>query len=519
MNSKLRSLSVLLVEDNPIKEQLQARYEELFEEAGYRATIKIVECSLTKVQQIIKSQSFQVVITDLSFKDMSVLEGLKLASWIKDKRPGIFVIASSGENFPISKFVGVGMDMFVPKGKLITNDKTYRKLALDQFSSNFRLNTELSIVGSAIEDNFKKEDWEEVKLLMSECLFTSHHFDEEFDPAVVKMEALTKGFSDSRVFSINSTSARGDFQHIQAVVKVSRREKAREELERFHRFVKWTLPYDWRVDVLGSAFGAKFGAVCYSFVTGDKENFYDLEHFILAADHDRVLSVVNRIMDTSSRKWYRGDLYTNYASIAETYGKRYFGIYNSDVQQSQDIFEREIQSMLDFTPINGRVKSAKLGVTFPLPVEGVYSRFDGECQTCIGHGDLHARNIILSEKPNGKIVFIDFQQTGRCHVFEDFIVFESSIRLNYPNIGLSLEEQFEFERKLNEDEDIDDNEKYSLMQAVRRRAREHFPDEPMQNFVFGSMSFSLRLLREEKIVGQSRGNLLLSISASCCYFG
>lgn len=518
MNTRLRTLKVLLVEDNPIKEQLKARYEELFEEAGYQASIEMIECNLTKVQQTIQASSFHVVITDLSFNDMNALEGLKLAKWIKEKRPSILVIANSGENFTISKFIGVGMDIFVPKSKLLTKDIAYRSIALEEFRRKFRLNTELFIAGNAIEENFKAADREEVKLLISECLFTSHSFDEEFDPSFVELDALTKGFSDSRVFSVKSGSKEGEFQHIQAVVKVSRKDKAREELERFHRFVKWTLPYDWRVDVLGSAFGAKFGAVCYSFVSAENEKFYDLEHYIITADFERVLAVIDRIMDTSSRKWYRGDLYSNYSSIAETYGKRYFDSYGSDVQKSQEIFEREIREILDFVPISGRVYSKDLDVEFMLPAEGVYSRFDAECQTCIGHGDLHARNIILSEKTNGKIVFIDFQQTGRCHVFEDFIVFESSIRLHYPDCAISEAEQFELEQKLNSGADVGENLKYQLLQKVRQRAFEHFDCEPQQNYVFGALSFNLRLLREKKVVGEARRNLLIAIASACCFF-
>lgn len=43
------------------------------------------------------------------------------------------------------------------------------------------------------------------------------------------------------------------------------------------------------------------------------------------------------------------------------------------------------------------------------------------------HGDLNSNNIMVSD--NNDITFIDFQETGRGHVFEDFVTLESSLRI------------------------------------------------------------------------------------------
>ena len=515
---RMRRLDVLLVEDNAIKDRLSERYREFFSELGYDAKVDIIRCDIGIVQSVIGENDYHVVVSDLSFGNLDLLEGLKLVKWIKSSNPHIFVIANSGENLPISNFVGVGMDLFIPKGKVLSNDKIHKDWFLKQFERNFRINTELVIEGGQIRENYSARSAREIQRLFAECLFSTHRFDTEFDPARAKLTALTRGFSDSRVFSVISKSSEGEFDHIKAVVKISQLDRAVEELENYNRFVKWTLPYDWRVDVLGSSFGAKYGAICYSFVTGDEGGFNDLEYYIASGVYEKIEYVIDKIMDIDKRKWYKGGVYSNFQSISEYYNGRYFEPYKSDFQACQDIFEKEIQDILDFVPISGRLQSKQCDIGVELPVQGIYSRYDAECQSCIGHGDLHARNIILSDMDQGKIVFIDFQQTGRCHVFEDFIVMESSIRLNYPIYDVGPEKLIELEIKLSLDEDIVENNKYRLIQKIRRRAFEHFPSEDKYNFVFGSMSFSLRLLREMKIVNQPRQNLLVCIVGALVAF-
>ena len=70
----------------------------------------------------------------------------------------------------------------------------------------------------------------------------------------------------------------------------------------------------------------------------------------------------------------------------------------------------------------------------------------GEFTSYICHGDLNSNNILISD--NNDIVFIDFQNTGCGHVFEDFVVFESCLRL-YSNNNMELELLIEAEDHVN----------------------------------------------------------------------
>jgi hypothetical protein len=53
---------------------------------------------------------------------------------------------------------------------------------------------------------------------------------------------------------------------VPAVLKVSKREFAEKAITNYQRYVKWGVPYLWRVDVLGTGFNKHFGAIAYSFV-------------------------------------------------------------------------------------------------------------------------------------------------------------------------------------------------------------------------------------------------------------
>ena len=60
---------------------------------------------------------------------------------------------------------------------------------------------------------------------------------------------------------------------VPSVVKVSERAYAEQELENYHRFVKWGLPYTWRVDLLGHGMSKGYGAIAYSFILSDLKKF------------------------------------------------------------------------------------------------------------------------------------------------------------------------------------------------------------------------------------------------------
>lgn len=518
----MRTLKVVIAEDNTVNADMYIeRYRTFFADNNYDAEFTVSACKMDNIARLIASDAFHLLITDITFGDDDEMGGFAVIADIKTKYPNIFVVGNSSADPGVTRTVGPSYDMFIPKDALISNEINTDEWYSREFRKKFRCNTELELEEGALSMfPAKGRTRGEIRRLIQECLFTSHDFDETFDLCKIRLDPLTRGFSDSAVFRVLSMSRVGGFKHIQSVIKISKVDKARKELKNFNRFVKWTLPFEWRVDLLGHALGERFGAVCYSFVDSEDQlgKFYDLETFIENSNDEKVRYVLSKIMDTNARKWYRGDIYKPEPSISEFYHKRYYQPYGSDYRKTQRVFEREVRDILDFIPTAGRVESKVLGESFALPTRGVFGHSDGSCQTCIGHGDLHGRNILVSERDNGKVVFIDFQQTGQCHVFEDFVVLESSLRLNFPNLSDVDLDLIEQEHKLNSLEDPGDDRKYMLMNEIRNRAFDHFPDEPRGNYVFAQLAFSLRLLREKKIVGQARRNILIGIIGACRFF-
>ena len=135
------------------------------------------------------------------------------------------------------------------------------------------------------------------------------------------------------------------------------------------------------------------------------------------------------------------------------------------------------------------------------PSHFLFSYGDKSFLTTISHGDLNSNNILISN--DEAITFIDFQSTGRQHVFIDFVTFEHSIRMYYPGSNFTVTEMIKYEGLISneaylKDEkelDIDIPSMYQLLFEVRKNAIRNFPEEPFQNFIYGATVFSLRFLR------------------------
>lgn len=517
-----RRLQVIIAEDNESNVLMyQQRYHRFFSASGYNANFERYDCNAELIREKVSTGRYHVLITDVTFGDYNELGGLYLARSIKDKYPQTFIIGNSQADISITRMVGSSFDLFVPKDALASEEIISNPWFRSQFEALFRCNTELTIAEESL-NSFSGKTRIEIQKLIQEALFTAHGFDESFDLAEAKLELLTKGYSDSRVFKLVSRSKDKRFSHIQSVVKISTAEKSKLELQNFNRYVRWTLPFEWRVDVLGSANGARYGVICYSFVDGsdEEDRIYDLERFLIDGDYHKIRYVIQKIMNLDARKWYQGGIYPKHDSITVFYIERYCTRYKVDFRTTQRVFERAAADEFGFMKVDGKMVIEPIKDRVTLPTAGVVSRKDVSCQTCIGHGDLHARNILVSDRQNGKVVFIDFQQTGRCHVFEDFILFETSVRLlfNREIGGFEFETEYQNEVALNNERVISDGGRFELIGEVRRRAFAHFVDEPKRNYIFGLLIFSMRLLRETKIVGDSKRRLMACIIACCKYF-
>ena len=121
----------------------------------------------------------------------------------------------------------------------------------------------------------------------------------------VELELLSGGYSGAIVLSvkINSSSTERKMD-VPGVVKISKRHEAMKELNNYQKYVKWTLPYTWRVDVLGHCETYELGAVCYSFVMGGRSNPRPVSDALRVGSKDVVDLAIRKIFNPEAQTWY-----------------------------------------------------------------------------------------------------------------------------------------------------------------------------------------------------------------------
>jgi hypothetical protein len=128
---------------------------------------------------------------------------------------------------------------------------------------------------------------------------------------------------------------------------------------------------------------------------------------------------------------------------------------------------------------------------FPLPQGNLLGTPRGEFIRCICHGDLNSNNILISD--SDEVAFIDFQDVGRGHVFEDFVALEGCLRL-YCNEERSFAELLEAETAL-WDTDGETLAFGGASRLIRRFAKENCPEEGNDHYRYALALNCFALLR------------------------
>jgi len=297
---------------------------------------------------------------------------------------------------------------------------------------------------------------------------------------------------------------------VPAVLKVSKREFAEKEITNYQRYVKWGVPYLWRVDVLGTGFTKHFGAIAHSFVMSGLQKFEALTQYIRDGNEKIIKNALERLFSPEMKRWYGEELICDEENINERYSQRYFrGSENKN--DSAKRFDHEIQR-----EFGARIAQDHIlvdGVKLAKPLEIFFGRPHGRYKSCICQGDLNSNNLIVAE--NGELLFIDFQETGRGHVFEDFIAMEASIRLynTFVDDTKNWMHAFKRERRIGGGDDPGGEQPAATIGLLRRLARRNFPSEEFRNYVYGVGVFHFRLLRAD-ISDNQAGRCVAAILAS-----
>lgn len=264
----------------------------------------------------------------------------------------------------------------------------------------------------------------EVISIVEQCLYTGNVGE---SPQEVVIEAMEGGRSGSAVLSCQ---LRGDLTYgISGVLKISGRAAALQELENYNKYVRWVLPYTWKVEVLGFGETEKLGGVCYSFAFDGAGIPQSSACRLRKSDGTIVDAICDSIFNPRSKMWYSQIRDTG------TDASRYFQSSSffhcpEQVTKRQEKFLEVLTSLFpDKISIVGE-EISMFGELLLHPHKLLFTEDWGDVVECVCHGDLNANNILVNSTDTG-IAFIDFQRTGYHNIFRDFVSFESSIRVEW----------------------------------------------------------------------------------------
>ena len=341
---------------------------------------------------------------------------------------------------------------------------------------------------------------------------------------VVKIKKLEiQGRSGSAVFKAEPIYEGKPYQ-VTVILKFCPIKVFLKEISNFSRYVKWMLPYSWRVDVLGEGISENVGVIGYSLAFAGAADAKPLSAYSIAADPRPILGFVEQVFSPESRTWYAAIKIATGQQLANDLWQRYF--------LGPDKLNRHLGSLRDnlaashlFAEIYGNhidILEAFIGRVRKLTIG---SSALENYETCICHGDLHCDNIMVGERKTGpddidwSFAFIDFQDTGPAHIGTDFVIFENSIRKDSGfEIGMSELEYYRIEKNLilnmlggekpkpQKDTTVD---YIDIIQNTRAAFFSNFSEANAEHFVFHLFVFTL-FMTDDKFRDLPRKNILLA---------
>jgi hypothetical protein len=191
---------------------------------------------------------------------------------VKSQFPDVLFFLLTGQNVSMAQLGGfTSPDHYLNKEYLGTVEyNTYLKSVVSQLLRRYPVNNmeydfDLKSAGPAHPRAKLSEP--ELRSVVEQCLFGVDSGGDGIEVGKVELTAIPEGFSGSGVYLMHIwTGTRRN--SVPGILKISELSSARAELANYNRFVKWRLPYLWRVDLMGFGSCGNFGGICYSFAMG-----------------------------------------------------------------------------------------------------------------------------------------------------------------------------------------------------------------------------------------------------------
>jgi hypothetical protein len=335
-------------------------------------------------------------------------------------------------------------------------------------------------------------------------------------PGAATLVPLSGGRSAARVFKLTPFSGPGRrVKGHPVVMKIASPAQGLGEKANYDKFVRRAVPVACRPDLLGFARTRAYSGLCYSFVghpDGSGRSRPDtLTDCLRRGDMMKLKGVLHGFFEPMRDTWYSPGLLRAERDIA----RRYLGRYFTGPRATAVAEEALLACAARY--FNARHKDGRCligGLSFPSPRAMLFDAGRRRSyRSCILHGDLNSDNIVIAERAANVagVAVVDFQKTGRGHVYEDLIHVEESIRINYMR-DASFSEILEKERLIALGRRRFRNDPYC---ASIRRVRDaafgwfgHIEDEA--NYHFAIAAIGLRLMQAVDLSHIARARITAS---------
>ena len=437
-----------------------------------------------------------VLIVDNQFEN-AANDGLDLIARQKAAHPDTIFVLMTAKGFDIDQLGQrtPNPDFIVPKSFLLL-DSYLKFIGEAVLGSLKRTTAQVSIPDQGLKEIGISDA--AFRSLVEQCLSSLEvlDFDLSSEPSA-SFQMISGGFSGAAVFQMTVRGA-GRSPALPLVFKCGKRSQIDRELKAFERWVRWQLPHDMRVDVIGRGKTGDHAAVCYGFVLGSSKKLVSLADIIRKGDLQTVRSGLERIFFAERTGWYHP-----VAKAGDTLCKYML----NRVEFSPDKDDRRNGRFRDVLARIGKAEGFDFhhpagdliifGRSYGSVRRVVGSADGGAASLCYCHGDLNANNVFFDAAHNG-LALIDFELSGEHHIFRDFVSVETSFRMELPDAlteGFTFEELVGLETARLQKNDAPDPGTYSeWLGLIREQAFKRFPEANQHDYLVPLVLHSWKVL-------------------------
>ncbi len=327
--------------------------------------------------------------------------------------------------------------------------------------------------------------------------------------SAVRLETLTGGRSEARVLKL--TRFFGPARLVQGapvVVKIAPRAAGAREKANYEKFVRGALPLACRPDLLGFLCSRDYAALCFSHAAPrGASRIETLTQSLQRGDTAKVGLVLRMIFDPLCDSWYSLPKLRTESDIAQRYLNRYFTGPRATIETEARLGACAAR-YFEARQKNGRYFAG--GVSFPSPRATLFDTgMKHPYHSCILHGDLNSDNIIVAGRP-ASVAIVDFQKTGRGHVYEDLLHVEASVRINHMR-DASFADILETERLIAFGGRLPSDPYSAAIRKIRDAAARYFGHvEDAANYHYATAAIGLRLMQAVDLTHVARARITAS---------